>query len=72
MYYFNLQDILEDAERALSKEELLVEHMARFGFSNRNSITRALNKLTKNGVVIVEKKSIINKNGVYWFYSLSK
>ena len=71
MYYFNIQDILGE-HTELTSAQIFIIHKEKHGYVNRNSLGKALKKLVKQEIILVDKRSIEHKNGIFYFYSLKR
>ncbi len=71
MYYWEVQEILENSERALSASEIYLRFVEKCGHCNKTTLIRTLTKLKRVNIIDAELRNIEHQRGRYTYYTLS-
>ena len=72
MYWFNITDILEEANEPLTADQIFLKHLEVYGHASKKRIVTVLKKLVLGEKVEVQEKSIKKQRGRHFIYFLKK
>jgi len=70
MYYWEVQEILENSERALTASEIYLQFIKNTGHCNRTTLIRTLTKLRRVHIIEGELRNIEHQRGRYTYYTI--